>query len=46
MPVAIKDHLKRRYGIEITAHVASNYKKKLKKMAREAAGTSVTKPGS
>ena len=34
MPVAIKDHLKKEYGIEITAHVASNYKKKLKRMAR------------
>src|SRR5580693_4223968 len=39
MPLAIKDHLKKEHGIEITAHVASNYKKKLKRMAREAVGT-------
>ncbi len=48
MPLAIKDHVKQKYGIEITAHVASNYKKKLKKMAREAAAlqaaTSAKKP--
>ena len=44
MPLAIKDHLKKEHGIEITAHVASNYKKKLKRMAREAAGTQAAAP--
>jgi hypothetical protein len=37
MPLAIKDHLKKHYGIEISADVASNYKKKLAKQAKAAA---------
>jgi hypothetical protein len=34
MPLAIKDHVKKRYSIEISASVASNYKKKLVKKAK------------
>jgi hypothetical protein len=41
MPVAIKEHLKKRYGMEISAAVASDYKKRLKKKAK-AAGTPET----
>jgi hypothetical protein len=37
MPLAIKDHLKKHYGIEISADVASNYKKRLAKQAKAAA---------
>ena len=44
MPLAIKDHLKKRYGIEISADVASNYKKKLVKKANLAAQVQATKP--
>ena len=40
MPVAIKDHLKRQYGIEISADVASNYKMQLK--AKAAGGPPAT----
>ena len=36
MPLEIKDHLKKRYGMEISANVASNYKKKLKARAKAA----------
>ncbi len=41
MPLAIKDHLKKRYNIEISAAVASDYKKKLKKKAKAAAKPAV-----
>jgi hypothetical protein len=44
MPVAIKDHLKKRYGMVISADVASNYKKKLKKKAKAAAKPEAQKP--
>ena len=44
MPVAIKDHLKKRYNIEISADVANNYKKKLLKQAKAAATPQAATP--
>jgi hypothetical protein len=44
MPMAIKDHLKKHYGIEISAHVVSNYKKKLAKQAKLAGQPQEAKP--
>jgi hypothetical protein len=44
LPMAIKAHLKKRYGIEISAAVASDYKKKLKKKAKAAAKPEAPKP--
>jgi hypothetical protein len=41
MPVAIKEHLKKRYGMEISAAVASDYKKNIKQRAK-VAGTPET----
>jgi hypothetical protein len=44
MPVAISDHLKKRYNMEISPDVASNYKKKLKKKAKAAGKPETAKP--
>ena len=43
-PLAIKEHVKRRYGIEISAAVASDYKKKLLKQAKAAATPQAATP--
>src|SRR5258708_3586182 len=44
MPLAIKDHVKKQYNIEISAAVASDYKKQLKKKAKDAAKPRAAKP--
>ena len=44
MPVAIKEHLKKKYGMEISAAVASDYKKRLKKKAKAAGTPETAKP--
>jgi hypothetical protein len=44
LPMAIKAHLKKRYGIEISAAVASDYKKKLNNKAKAAAKPETPKP--
>jgi hypothetical protein len=44
LPMAIKAHLKKRYGMEISAAVASDYKKKLNNKAKAAAKPEAPKP--
>jgi hypothetical protein len=44
MPMAIKEHLKKRYGMEISAAVASDYKKKVKQRAKAATTPDAAKP--